>query len=178
MDQLETLVAADSANDQIIVQNVPEPMAVPPLAPAPAQAPILTTAPTPVTQPLAAPTPIDTATAASIVKDLRIGEHTDKTRLVLDMTAEVPYKATLNADGMGVVLILPNTAWSTDQSWSSNVSPMVKSYKATPAPNGGTRLDIAFTEKASLKYNSYIKPRNGMSRLVIDLFSSELHLAQ
>ena len=175
MGQLETLVASESQPGEIVVQNVDAPVAVPPNT-----TPILSTAPTPVTQPIPAVTvPTSAIPAGTIaVKNLRIGEHTDKTRMVLDMTDEAPFTATLNADGMGMVIAFPKAAWQADASWSSNVAPLIRSYTASPMADGGTRLDVTFVEKASLKYKGYIEPRNGLSRLVIDLYSPELHLAK
>lgn len=173
MGQLETLVASESQPSEIVVQNVGVPVVTPPVTTT--TQPILTTAPTPVTQPI--PTSAIPANAIA-VKNLRIGEHTDKTRMVLDMTGEAPYTVTLNADGKGMVMTFPKTVWQADAAWTSNVAPLIRSYKASPTADGGTRLDVSFVESASLKYKGYIEPRNGLSRLVIDLFSSDLHLAK
>lgn len=183
MNQLETLVASDTQADQIIVQNAEAPPAIPPTTVAEPQTNAIA-APTSVTQPIVAPVaasqPAPAVAAASgiNVKDLRIGEHADKTRIVLDMSGEVPFTATVNGDGMGMVVTFPGAGWQTDASWSSDVSPLVRSYTASATADGGTRLDVTFAEKASLKYKGFIKPRNDLSRLVLDLYSPDLHLAQ
>lgn len=108
------------------------------------------------------------------VKGLRIGEHKDKTRIVLDVSGPAPYRYDLDNSENLLVVELPGTGWAGRQSWSGK-SPLLSSYSVSPMDDG-SRLIVQLKHGASVVYESVIKPNgNNHYRIVIDLKSPAVH---
>ena len=55
-----------------------------------------------------------TANGSAQVTDIRVGNHKNKTRLVLDVTKPVDLRYEVSADGNAVFIDLPRIKWSAD----------------------------------------------------------------
>ena len=108
------------------------------------------------------------------VQTLRIGEHPDKTRLVLDASGPAAYKSDLDNSENLLIVDLPDAGWAGAKEGSSAKSPLIKSLSVQPAENGkGSRLIIQLKKKAVLLNQSTLKAANGNPfKIIIDLKSA------
>lgn len=103
------------------------------------------------------------------VKRLRIGEHSDKTRLVLDVGGKPQYSYDLDNSENLLVIELPNAGWSGQQSWSSSKVPLMASYSVQPSGDG-SRLIIQLKKPVRVIKDTILAPNGSPDhRLVIDL---------
>ncbi|MBU0859020.1 MAG: carboxypeptidase regulatory-like domain-containing protein, partial [Alphaproteobacteria bacterium] len=106
----------------------------------------------------------------AVVKKVRIGEHPDKLRLVLDLSATATYSVTPDGDGMGLTVNLPATAWDALRSWRSDTTPVMQSYSVEALPEGGTVWRIEGRGKIAAVLHGVLPPADGKGyRLFIDL---------
>ncbi|MBU0799468.1 MAG: AMIN domain-containing protein, partial [Alphaproteobacteria bacterium] len=185
LGQLESLLRNEPPTASTI-NYVPE-AAPQPLSTSPAPTPSPTPAPVPAPQPQAAapppaatPAPVAStpppAASAPIpgavsVTGLRLGEHKDKTRLVMDMTGASSYRYDLdNAENL-LVIELAGAGWTAAQSQTMAKSPLVQSYSVQAMDGGGTRVIIQLKRAVNVIYEAALKPEGGNSshRIVLDL---------
>lgn len=117
------------------------------------------------------PAPLPTeGDLSAFVKRVRIGEHPDKIRLVLDLSGPIVYRSASADGGKTVVIELPGVAWDAIRSWRGNTTPMIESFETQGLPEGGTRLVIHGRGNIALGLNGVLPPQNGQGhRLFIDL---------
>ncbi|MCB1556814.1 MAG: hypothetical protein KDJ15_05820 [Alphaproteobacteria bacterium] len=111
------------------------------------------------------------------IKRLRIGEHPDRTRLVLDLSASSPYRYDLDNSENLLVIELPEAGWNGRTSWQNDKAPLIRSWSVQPMENGkGSRIIAVLKHNASVIDDMAIKA-NGYQdhRIVIDLTSPSLH---
>lgn len=147
------------------------PVPVAPAAPAPAP----TTPPTAAAPAVAAPDTPPTVTMGPVMgdlRDIRIGDHIDKTRIVLDASAKAPYKARLNAAGTRLYIELPQYAWKAAASWKPSATALLVS--GYTYEEGLLTLDLR--APARIVEQASIPAAGGAGeRIVIDLFASQVH---
>lgn len=145
------------------------PAAVPP-APTAVPAPSATP-PVPAGQ--AAPhTPLPQAgVGSSQVLDLRIGEHAEKTRIVLDTSTAVAYSTDLDNDEKLLLVELPEAKWNAPSTKSFGNSPMLESYRTEPLNDGqGTLLVLQLRHPARILFKGSMAATSGNGkRIVIDV---------
>jgi hypothetical protein len=120
--------------------------------------------------------------AGAVVNDIRIGEHKDKTRLVIDVSAAATYSYDLDNTENLLVIELPNTGWSGPMKWASDEqprrkkSPLLASYTVVPSSQNGHRVIVQLKQNAKVSYESAYKANgNPNYRIVIDLHSNAIH---
>ena len=184
MAQLETLIGGEPPQTVIETSDadiiIPEPVTTID-APQNITQPILE----PVTEPEVVETTttvVESTTTTNLaglpqVKEVRIGEHIDKTRIVLDMTDKADYTLQMSADNKQVELLLKDTNWYEVNNWSSAKSPVIKSWFATQT-GADVKVVFTLTYPGRIKYDAFVAPRDGFERLVVDVFSDEMHLAK
>ena len=131
------------------------------------KAPVVTPAPVAQAQPAEQAAAIATHGA---VKAVRIADHADKTRIVLDMTGDVKYTATL--DPKVLTIELPGLDFAAAKSWDAMTADLVAGYRYE---NGKLLIDVLYPSE--IKSQSVLAP-NGETknyRLVIDLYSKHVH---
>lgn len=107
---------------------------------------------------------------SAAIRNIRFGEHADKTRIVLDTSREVSFNYDIDNNERILMINIPGAKW--DGALQSRVekSPLVASYAAMAGPDGGTRIAIQLKRKAQVKWAHIIPPSSGQfHRLVIDL---------
>ena len=110
------------------------------------------------------------------VKKIRLGEHVDKTRVVMDLSSRAQYQTRLADDGRSLVVKLSNAAWTANKSWVSEFSPLVTSYQVTQ-DGDAQRIMFQLRYPAELLTQDILPPQFGKGyRLVLDLQSSDVHL--
>jgi hypothetical protein len=143
-------------------QPPPEPHESPPQ-----QAPPVATATQQALPPAAAPA----APAANAVSGVRVGDHPDKTRLVLDLSGKASYRYDLDNDEHLLVIELTDTEWKTAPSQTFTGNGALKSYSTEMLENGkGTRLVLQLKGPTKVLMDK-LMPADGTSgnRIVIDL---------
>lgn len=122
------------------------------------------------------PPPAQTASLNSTVQAVRLGEHSDKTRIVMDLTNKTQYTAQLLDNGTKLEVMFPRSGWSGQRSWSSNTSPLINNYAVTTLPQGGHKVMFNLNGVATMETNSIFPPvANKSHRLVIDLVNPNIH---
>jgi len=168
--QLEMLLREESTptTTRPAAQAAPAPLITPP----PTERPVLQSEAIPT--PMTATAPTRSFTGASNVTSLRLGEHADRTRIVLDLTGPVSaYRHDLdNAEGL-LIIELPNAGWSGQTSWrASDRSPLIASYSVHEMEGGGSRVILQLRHNATVISDSAL---TGPDRIMIDLRSPAVH---
>lgn len=113
-------------------------------------------------------------TAATVqkgaVRQLRIGEHPEKTRIVMDATAGLDFNIHNENQGRVLIVDLPAAGWDAAASMQAANSPLIESYQTQPDGNGGTRLFLSLKEDVRVLWAEALAPVGGKGyRIVIDL---------
>ena len=105
------------------------------------------------------------------VMSARIGEHADKTRLVLELSDPVNLRAFSLASPNRVILDLPEVAWRMGNPPVPSGRGLIKAYRYGVFRTGNSRMVIDLNRPARLGETLVIPPSAGFGyRLVIDLF--------
>jgi hypothetical protein len=104
------------------------------------------------------------------VTDVRLGDHPDKTRLVLDLDARSAFQFDLDNGQHALRINLPGTTWGTQQQKIFPNHPLIAGYAAHSLEGGGTSLVIALKKNARVLLSSAFPPDQGKSdRIVFDI---------
>ncbi len=126
--------------------------------------------PAPAAAPAVASGPGENIAAASVVTGVRLGEHPDKTRIVLDLTAPGEFSYNLDNTANILTVSLPRSAWRGAVQESLAASPLVRGYGAKPAASGGVTLTVELRKPARLLMNSTLEPNEVYGhRIVFDV---------
>jgi len=108
--------------------------------------------------------------SSGTVKGIRFGDYPEKTRMVLDLSENAPFKADMQNGQL--VLDLPQTGWSGELHKVLN-NPLIKSYTASPVKNGGTRLSLELKKPVRVLGSSALPPNSQYGhRIYLDLAAS------
>lgn len=111
------------------------------------------------------------AAAAPAVMSARIGEHADRTRLVLELSDPVALRAFSLANPNRVILDLPEVAWRMGNPPVPSGRGLIKAYRYGVFRTGSSRMVIDLNRPARLAETLVIPPSAGFGyRVVIDLF--------
>ena len=117
---------------------------------------------------------VNNATSASSgqnVVNIRIGEHPDKTRLVLDVNGKADF--THDLDNMERILLvdLPGTGWNAMmQKTFSAKSPIIQSFRTEKTDQGGSLLIVQLKHPAQVTYAKSIGGKTpSQDRIVVDI---------
>ncbi|WP_435640947.1 hypothetical protein [Micavibrio aeruginosavorus] len=166
------IMAAGTAAPQSLSPIVNEPTPVPTATATP-----VVSKPSPVMDEPAVKTtaPVQSKIAAPsgpVISALRIGEHTGKTRLVLDAGSSVKFTTDLDNSEDLLLVELPGMKWTAAKSGTSS-SPAIKSWSTQAMDNGtdGTRLVLVLRQDVAITDKSMIAPDANAAhyRAVIDL---------
>lgn len=115
-------------------------------------------------------TPRAAPTGPVTVERLRLGEHADKTRIVLDVSGPASYRYDVDNAEQLLVIEIPEAGWSGKLQEQVAKSPVLASWNVFPMEGGGSRVILQLKKDTSVVYESIIKP-NGYDdyRIVIDL---------
>lgn len=117
-----------------------------------------------------ASTPADAESQVSI-KKLRLGEHKDFTRVVLDASGKTNAHIEIDQEDQMIIINLPNTKWEAPDKWYSTTPPLVMAWLAKPDETGkGTRLVIRLKKPVEVSQKLY-PPENDYKwhRIILDL---------
>jgi len=101
----------------------------------------------------------------------RIGEHADRTRLVLELSDPVTLRAFSLANPNRVILDMPEVAWRMGKPPVPTGSGLIKAYRYGVFRTGNSRMVIDLNRPARLAETLVIPPTAGFGyRVVIDMF--------
>ena len=132
--------------------------------------------------PLAPPKPLPQAGAGPavgvkpsgplpLVMSARIGEHEDRTRLVIELSDPVNLRAFALANPDRVVIDMPEVSWRLGAPPRPSGFGMVKSYRYGQFRAGNSRIVIDLNQPVTVSDALVIPPASGFGyRVVIDLF--------
>ncbi len=106
------------------------------------------------------------------VASIRLGNHEDYTRFVLDMSRDVSPRVFVLADPYRVVIDLPEADWNTDENAGQDGKGLVRGYRYGLFRPGNSRIVLDMSGPAEVGRIFNLKPANGKGhRLVLDLKS-------
>ncbi len=149
--------------------------AVEPAAAPTATAPATINAPAPEPSVSVTPAAMPTANVQNgasgvFVRNLRFGEHADKTRLVLDTSDQVTFRYDIDNSEKLLVIEMPQTGWRGSESMDITNSPLVSSYSVVSDNNGDHQLIMQLKEPAQVLWAQALMPGGPQGhRIVIDL---------
>ena len=155
--------------------------AVPAVKPAPRstasiQSSVMAQAPVAARKPSRAPVANQTGRDASggssaTVRGLRIGQHGEKTRIVLDVSASTPFSYNMDVRKNVLVIQLPNARWGAEAKRVFDAHPLLMAYLAKPNSSGGTFLAIKMKRSAALVFKAKYgaSGSNANHRIVFDV---------
>lgn len=104
------------------------------------------------------------------VTSVRIGQHPDKTRIVLDVSAPGTFSYELINGDRSLVVHLPGYSWSDKMQQALPRDPLLKGYYAQPDPAGGTVLTIDLRQPGKLVFKTAMGPNHAHGhRIVFDV---------
>ena len=110
------------------------------------------------------------APAGSQISEVRVGEHTGKTRVVFDASEEVAFSYNVANENKTLVLDFPGSGWSAPGQMTIADSPLVSSWQAAPRPQGGTRVTVQLARPARVLWAQALPAAPGAEpRVVVDL---------
>ena len=109
------------------------------------------------------------AIAGGTVYDVRVGEHPDKTRVVLDLSEALAFAIFTLRDPYRVVVDLPSVSWTIGAGGSISTG-LIEDYRFGQFQPGTSRLVLDVTHPVGIR-KAFLLPPSGTSshRLVIDL---------
>jgi hypothetical protein len=133
---------------------------------------------TPPPAPVAKPAMQDNAapaatapTGKSSVSAVRVGDHPDKTRVVLDLTARADFNVSLENKNKTLVVEMPGADWSAVKPYDAMSAALVAGWHVE-----GDKLKLDLLYPSAVKSKSLVPPKGATGyRLVIDLFSKDVH---
>ncbi len=106
----------------------------------------------------------------AMATSVRIGEHPEKTRIVMDLSAVTGYRVTAGEDGMVVLIDMPGVTWDAPPGEELPYNAVLQSFGTESLADGGTRLVLRARERMDVAEHK-ILPASGASgpRLYLDL---------
>jgi N-acetylmuramoyl-L-alanine amidase len=105
------------------------------------------------------------------VLSARIGEHSDRTRFVIELSDPVRMRVFTLADPNRVVIDLPEVLWRLQDAARPTGKNAVKSYRYGPFRPGNSRFVIDLNSPVSVAEPMILPPQDGYGyRVVLDLF--------
>jgi len=150
---------------KIEVQDEPDIEATPPPQPEPEP----TVAPKPAPAP--SPQPKVDSSGAATVSSLRVGQHSGKLRLVMDVNKKTAYTIDLDNQERILIIELPEAQWSAAAQKNFGGSPLLSSYSTESINDGqGTRVIMTLKKATTLMKSEALPPgSNPYYRIYADL---------
>ena len=117
--------------------------------------------------------PVPRAQSASSgpgVRDVRVGDHPGKTRLVLDLSKSGTFTYDLDNNEKLLLVDLPSMPWSAAASKAFSKDPLIARYNASDNGNGGTMLAIQLKQPVRVLAAETLAPNNVYgNRIMLDI---------
>ncbi|MCB9994910.1 MAG: carboxypeptidase regulatory-like domain-containing protein [Rhodospirillales bacterium] len=104
------------------------------------------------------------------VSNIRIGEHPDKVRVVLELSEKAEFRIEEGDSGMVVIVDMPSLRWNTNPSDTLPYNMTLKGFGTERLPNGGTRLLLVARDTMIVKDHQELPAGEGRGpRFFIDV---------
>ena len=111
-------------------------------------------------------------TTKATITNVRVGTHTNKTRVVLDVSLPIDFRYHISVDGTAVFIDLPGVEWIASPFEPRHSKGKVLEFRYSPKTNGG-RFNILTDGPVSIKKPFFVKPQGRRGhRIVIDIVPS------
>ena len=108
--------------------------------------------------------------ATSSVRGVRVGEHPDKVRIVLDISGPAKFSYDIDNTEKLLIIDLPQSTWPTGATGSFDGNALVSGYTAKPSASGGVTLAVELKKPAKLTMSSALEPNESYGhRIVFDV---------
>jgi|GEM_PF-1595342 len=97
-------------------------------------------------------------TSGARVSQVRIGEYTDKIRIVLDLSAPTAIRVWEQSDRKQVSIDIQDVAWDAMQNWVSNNPHLLKDFKVSPLGQNGATITINALHKIEVAEKMMLTP--------------------
>lgn len=117
--------------------------------------------------------PVAIKAGAADIKTVRIADHKDLTRVVLDVTGDVKIKAVVSPDGKDMVIDIASIKnFVPAATWNALSGLLISGYKIE-----GSNLHLELMYPSKINHQSLLKPNKDSKyyRFVIDLVSDHVH---
>jgi hypothetical protein len=120
----------------------------------------------------AQPVPVSLPNYQGYVQRLRVGEHSSKTRIVLDTSDKIDFNYHVNNQTLEMIVNMPRGGWSTQGFIDVERSPLISNISARDNNAGGTEVVVKLKKPVSILWAENLVPggSNG-HRVVIDISS-------
>lgn len=110
----------------------------------------------------------------AVVNEIRVAQHNDHTRLVIDLSESVQVEVFTLADPYRVVIDLPDVGWRIDPAAAKQTVGLMKGFRYGQFRPGRSRMVIDLNGPAALA-NKFLLPPEGKRRyrLVLDLVPTD-----
>lgn len=116
-------------------------------------------APPPEPAPQPAPQPSVDTSGPTRVSALRVGRHSNKLRLVMDVTRKTDFTIDLDNQEHILIIEMPSAQWATSEQKNFGSSPLLSSYTTESINDGqGTRVVITLKKSTSLIKSQGLPP--------------------
>ena len=111
--------------------------------------------------------PVDTQ---ATVNSVRIGEHPEKIRITLDLSAPTSYRVLEQNDQARILVELPAATWVATRTWQAAQLNIVSGFTVEEMKEGGTRLIINAVKGITVREEALLEPNGSKGhRLYIDI---------
>jgi hypothetical protein len=108
--------------------------------------------------------------ATSTVTNVRIGQHSDKERIVLDLSHKTKYSLDYDEEANEIHVQMPNASWSTDSQWSENRGKNIVNNYSVEQNDQGVKMILAVADGAKIGNSGLLNADHGKNdRLYIDI---------
>ncbi len=114
--------------------------------------------------------PSHNISSSSRVTDVRIGRHSNKERVVLDLSEKTKYTLNYDATKNTVYIDMPEVAWSANKQWSAKSAKNIVTNYSIEQADQGVRMVLAVADGAKLGESGLLNADQGKKdRLYIDI---------
>jgi hypothetical protein len=104
--------------------------------------------------------PLSKGTASVRVSQVRVGEYSDKLRIVLDLSAPTAIRVWEQSDRKQVTIDLPDTSWETMQQWQSANPHIIKDFSVAPLGQNGVSITLNAIQKIEVSEKAMLTPNS------------------
>lgn len=105
------------------------------------------------------------------IQGVRLGEHPDKTRIVVDVSEDVSFRAWMQDENHVLVMLVEDSHVATQRGKVLRGHPLVKAYGFRQGDDGAQEFIVTFKKPVNLTYKAKLEPNSTYQnyRIVVDL---------
>ena len=108
--------------------------------------------------------------APAVVKAVRVGEHPDKIRVVLDLSGPTNYTLNYDPQSNSIFVEMPYATWSARTNWKSKSGNILDNYQTETLSTSGSRLILGVEDGIKIGASGLLKANGDkQDRLYIDI---------